>query len=372
MSAAFEVEEVPIQAMNGNDAEKPPTDPRMPRVFAIILPGVQNCLNHTPSGGDNFWENLFYCTWYPEYHDYDQPYLIWFVSDRCLAGKGDDCLPLEYYQVRADSYGGNVGFNIYAQFSDAYPLQWTEPGLTAWPIAPPHEGCGSNVKFLNVRMFYTGGAEDPDYPNMTIEGPDSNTVNTSPFCPTPEEIELQVTFDSIVIDDLGDGIGGGDDLEIYGHFVAAGAPGQGTSLHLRPWGDHGDCPDDNVEWFGSLSTLGTMGCPQLVTEGSNSISSFGLLCSSSNPEFCTTGEYQTQNNTARITVTGGSYIKVGVHLWDWDHQSGDDPVCNAEVWIGPQSIYGWMDYKGSGYLHQGDNDNASCDVYFRINPVSEE
>ena len=126
-------------------------------------------------------------------------------------------------------------------------------------------------------MYYTGGPDDPDYPNTTIEGMESNTVNTWPFCPTPDEVELEVIFDSIVIDDLGDGIGGGDDLEIYGEFDAGGSPGYGTSLHLRPWGDHGDCPDDNVEWLGSLNMMGTMDCPQMVKEGSISISTFGYF-----------------------------------------------------------------------------------------------
>ncbi len=372
LSAAFQVNEVPVTQMSGEGATKPATDPKMPRVFAIILPGVQTCLDHTPSGGDNFWENLFYCIWYPEYHDYDQPYLAWFVMETCLDGWGDDCNSLDYYLYRAANNGGEVGFNIYSQYSDIYPMQTTESGLTAWPIAPPQNGCGSDTKFLNVRMYYTGGAEDPDYPNTTVEGMESNTVNTQPFCPTPDEVELEVTFDSIVIGDLGDGIGGGDDLEIYGEFNAGGSPGYGTSLHLRPWGDHGECPDDNVEWLGSMSMLGTMDCPQIVTEGSASISTFDLLCSSSYPGFCSVSGYQTQNNKARITVEGGGSIHVAVHIWDWDHQSGDDPVCNAEMWIGPESIFGWMGYKTSAHLHQGDNDNASCDVYFRIEPVAEE
>ncbi|MBN1267162.1 MAG: hypothetical protein JXA25_16850 [Anaerolineales bacterium] len=362
-----------MKPMDGPPPEPAPVDPQMPEVFAMILYGAEVCKDHTPSAGDNFWENLLFCTPWPGYDVGSQPYLIWWVSDRCLAGKGDACHDADYYRSRAEDTHGEAGFHVFAQFSNVYPVLTTPTSLSAWAIEPPQNGCGTDTKYLNVRMYYTGGPDDPDFPNQTMQGPESNTVNTFPFCPAPEEVELEVQINSISFGDLGDGIGGGDDLEIYGWISAKGAPGTGGARSLRPWGDHGDCPDDNYEPTvpGILDSSGTLGCPTTVKEQGYTFSEF-YLCESSlgSPNSCT-GGYETSNNTIPITVTGGSLIEIAVHLTDWDHQSGDDPVCNVSTWVGPESIYGWMEHTESGYMAQGDNDNASCSVQFLIRPRSD-
>lgn len=359
-----------MEAMDWDEPDPPPIDPKMPRVFAMILYGAEVCKDHTPSGGESIVENLLFCWPWPGYEVGEQPFLVWWVTDDCLAGKGDACNPLAYYASRAEDTGGFAGFNVYAQFSDVYPLLTTPTDLSAWAIEPPQNGCGTNVKYLNVRMYYLGGPEDPDFPNQAMQGPESNTVNTFPFCPAPEEVELEVVISSISFGDLGDGIGGGDDLEIYGWISATGFPGTGAARSLRPWGNHGDCADDNYEGP-VLNTMGALGCPTTVKEQGYAFSEF-YLCDSTlaAPNNCTS-DYEEFNNKIPITVGGGGLIQIAVHLTDWDHQSGNDPVCNVEAWIGPQSIFGWMGYSEAGYMVQGDNDNASCQVNFHIKPVEE-
>ena len=361
-----------MKPMDGPPPEPAPVDPQMPEVFAMILYGAEVCKDHTPSGGDNIIEDLLFCTPWPGYDVGSQPFLIWWVTDRCEAGTGDDCHSVDYYRSRAEDTGGSAGFNVFAQFSDVYPQLTTPTNLSAWAIEPPQNGCGEDVRYLNVRMYYTGGPDDPDYPNQTMQGPESNTVNTFPFCPDPTEVELEVVFNSISFGDLGDGIGGGDDLEIYGWIHAQGSPGTGEARGLRPWGDHGDCPDDNYEPTipGILDSSGTYGCPTTVMEQGYSFSEF-LMCDVPFGALNSCVQGEEINHIIPITVEGGSMIEVAVHFTDWDHQSGDDPVCNVNTWIGPESIFGWMDYTQSGYMHQGDNDNASCDVHFTIRPRSE-
>jgi len=352
--------------MGGSGGEPAPIDPQMPEVFAMILYGADICKQHTPSGGENFWENLLFCTPWPGYDVGEQPFLVWWVSDRCQAGKGDACHSVDYYRSRAADTGGEAGFHVFTQFSSVYPALTTPTDLSAWAIEPPHNGCGSDVRYLNVRMYYTGGPDDPDFPYQSMQGPESNTVNTFPFCPTPSEVALDVHFDSLSIGNLDDGIGGGDDLEIYGWIAAVGSPGTGAGKTFRPWGDHGDCPDDNFE--NTLNSMGTLGCPETVYEKGYTFSEFQLCDSPLSSLSSCSGEYVEWNNTIPITVEGGSMIQVQVHLMDWDHQSSDDPVCNATAWVGPESIFGWMGYTGSGYMSQPDNDNASCSVNFHITP----
>lgn len=378
----------------GHTPDHPPTDPKMPPVLALMFFGVDACREHTPSKGASLGENFAYCYWYPEYNTDNgasQPYLVWFVTDgSCAAGQGAACNTFDWYVQQAKANGGKVGFHVYGQISDALPLATTKHDLTAW-VLPPQSECGQGLH-LRVRMFYEGGPNDPNYPNQLVEAPDSNTIHYTFNCPPPSEVQLDVFFDTLHIGDLGDGVGGGDDLELYGSIVAEGIPGTGSVLNLGKWGgSSGNCPDDSFEWAGPkiwYGPAGTLGftppvpalpldqtglgydadCQQAVQEGDSNFSLF-QLCRSDTYKHCL-GDFKRNNNRIRVTVGDGSRIRVSVHLVDYDELPGDDNACQAETWVGPESIFGWQGFSGSGYLSQGDNDTASCKVYFHISPVS--
>lgn len=365
------------------DKTKAPTDPKMPKVFAIIFHGPSACKEHLPSKGNDLVESLLYCTWFPVYNQdkgQSQPYLVWYVSDpqyqQCVNGSGADCNSFQSYLDRANTYGGVVGFNVYAQFNNAIPQATTPHDRTVF-VVPPQNTCGKDVLYLTVRMFYQGGPNDPDYPNQMVESPDSNTVTSVFNCPPPSEVKLDVTFDTLHIGDLGDGATGGDDLEVYGSFTAEGKnPGSGSVLNLGYWGWSGsDCLDDSFTWYGLEGTLdwgfldstGTGGeCPQIVTEGDVPFSEL-QLCTSDTYKHCV-GNRESNNNTIHITVGDGSQIRVAIHAMDYDEDSGDDDVCHTETWIGPESIFGWMGFSTSGEMSQGDNGSASCKVFFHVAP----
>jgi hypothetical protein len=202
-----------------------------------------------------------------------------------------------------------------------------------------------------------------------IEGPDSNTVTSVLNCPAPSEVKLDVIFDSLHIADLGDGATGGDDLEIYASFVAEGNnPGAGSVLNLGEWGWSGeDCPNDVFSVATGLMTSGKVpNCPTVVTEGDFPVSEM-FFCTSDTYSHCV-GSYSTNNNKIQITVGDGSRIRVAIHAMDYDDDSPDDNVCQAETWVGPESIFGWQGFSASGSLSQGDNGSASCIVDFHIAP----
>jgi hypothetical protein len=364
----------------GGDPPKPPTGPKMPKVFAILFYGPNACKEHTPSGGDSLLENLLFCTWFPEYNSdqgASQGYLVWYVSSppylECLAGKGADCSSFQAYLDRVNQYGGEVGFNVYGQFSDSIPLATTPYNLTAF-VVPPQSTCGQDTLFMTVRMYWLAGPNDPDIPNQMRESIDSNTISSIFNCPTPEEVKLDVFFDTLQIGNLGDGVGGGDDLEIYASFAAEGKnPGTGSVLNLGYWGWSGDdCPDDSFVWLGvpNFVTLNSAGisfeCPLEVKEGSTSLSE-QALCASDTYSHCV-GAYSNNNNKVQVTVAGGSLLRVAVHAMDYDENSGDDTVCQTETTLGPQSIFGWEGFTASGQMSQGDNDTASCTVFFHVAP----
>jgi hypothetical protein len=362
-----------IKPMGGEGPPKPITGPKIPKVFAIIFFGQDSCTDHLPSGGSNFMENLMFCTWYPEYNFDEggsQPYLVWYLIDpkyqECLDGKGADCNSIQFYLDRVNQYGGEVGYHVYGQGSDSIPLVTMPHDLTAF-VVPPKIPCEEDSPLMTVRMYWLAGPNDPDYPNEMREGPDSNTVSAASLCPPPEEIELDVTFDILRIGNLGDGIGGGDDLEIYASFSAEGKnPGTGSVLNLGRWGWSGsDCINDVVSFTLNSTGVGPE-CPRSVKEGDISLGD-QPMCASNTYSHCD-GAYSQNNNKIRVTVGDGSRIRIAVHAMDYDTDSADDTVCDVQTWIGPESIYGWQGFTTSGHMSQGDNGSASCKVFFHIEP----
>ncbi len=368
-----------IQTKDGDPPPKPLTGPKMPKVFAILFYGPDACTEHLPSKGSNLIEDL-YCTWFPIYNQdqgQSQPYLVWYVSDpqyqECVNGQGADCNSFQVYLDRVKQYGGQVGFHVYGQFSDSIPLATTPHDLTAF-VVPPQTTCGQDVLFMTVRMYWLAGPNDPDVPNQMAESPDSNTISSVFNCPPPSEVKLDVTFDTLHIADLGDGATGGDDLEIYASFAAEGKnPGTGSVLNLGYWGWSGsDCLDDSFTWLGipNFISLGDQGvsleCPLEVKNGDTSLGE-QALCASDTYSHCV-GSYSNNNNKIQITVGDGSRIRVAVHAMDYDEDSGDDNVCDAETWIGPESIFGWQGFSTSSSMSQGDNGSASCIVFFHVAP----
>jgi hypothetical protein len=367
------------------DKTKAPTDPKMPKVFAIIFHGPNACKEHLPGKGNNFLESALYCSWFPVYNPDEgqsQPYLVWYVSDpqyqQCVDGKGADCNSVDSYLTRAKSYGGVVGFNVYAQFNNAIPQATTPHDRTVF-VVPPQNTCGQDVLYLTVRMFYQGGPKDPDYPNQMIESPDSNTITSVFNCPPPSEVKLDVTFDTLHLGDLYDGPLD-DDLELFGSLVAEGLPGSGSVLNFGKWGENGpDCTDLDAppllptDIIAPFRTLGSGGnelpeCPHYYYTGmSDPLFAATSMCASDTYAHCN-GSYSTQNNVIQVTVGDGSKLRVSVHIMDYDAYSLDDTVCQTQTYIGPESNYSWMSYSGSGTLSQGDNGNASCTVYFHVAP----
>lgn len=362
-----------ITAKDGEDPPKPPIGDVMPKVFAIIFFGQDACTEHLPSGGSNFFENLLFCTWFPEYNfdqGASQPYLVWYVSDpkyqECLNGTGVACHSFQSYVDRVKLYGGELGFNVYSQFSDSIPLATMPYNLTTF-VVPPQMTCGKDVLLMTVRMYWIPGPNDPLGQTHLRESIDSNTVSAASLCPPPQEIKLDVTFDTLRIGDLGDGVGGGDDLEIYASFKAEGNnPGTGSVLNMGRWGWSGsDCINDVVSF-----TLNSMGlsseCPRPIKEGDTSLSD-KPMCASNTYSHCV-GSYSQNNNKIQVTVGDGSRIHISVHAVDYDTDSADDDVCKVETWIGPESISGWQGFTTNGQMSQGDNGSASCKVFFHVAP----
>jgi hypothetical protein len=218
-------------------------------------------------------------------------------------------------------------------------------------------------------MFYQGGPNDPVYTDLMVEGPDSNIAYATFNCLPPGEVALDVFFDTLQIGSLGDGYGGGQDLEIYASMTAHGQnPGTGSALNLGYWGWSGDqCPDDLVHFPGSLDTEGTIECPASIGSGDTAIADL-WLCSSDTYKHCV-GAYSNNNNKIRITVADGSQVRVAMHAMDYDDLGDDDHVCQTEKIIGPKPIEEWVGFTTSTSMSQGDNGSASCKVFFHIQPA---
>jgi hypothetical protein len=348
---------------------EPPMDTTMPRIFAIKLFGADACVGHTP----NAIMAVLICTWYPEYEQSNQPYLVWDTNDNSCADPGGGCAPLSWYVDRADLYGGYVAFRVRTItneqnldfVSSNFPVAATPHDVTAWAIAPQQSQCGK-LMGLYVQIFFQSGANDPDYGGQAFVSPPSNTVYHPIYCSPPNEVKLDVVFDSLNLSQVDDGWNA--DLELYASLVAEGIPGTGSVLNLGYWGWQGDdCDDDTVGFILDPGGLDLdPECTLQLGSGDHPFSDM-YLCSSDTYAHCI-GNYSQNNNRIQITVGNGSKVRISVHIMDFDDGSGDDTVCQTQTFIGPKSNAEWAGFTTNGELDDVQS-SAGCEVSFHVSPA---
>jgi len=326
---------------------------------------VGDCINHLPGTtkpdfelGDCHPGDSVSTTNPVNLDDHPHGYLLWTLDkpnpNNCVA----PCInPFDPNQK------GKFGFNIYdMEQSDAVPLaSYYGLAQTVYPLPFAGPACGTS-RLLSVRLYWI-----PQGSQQMQESAGFNAIVQQP-CPKPGPQKIDVTFKTFTLGNVSDG--GGDNLELYGGFMALSTSNNGGVLKLGSWGNFPDgCPDD--EFHATFNTNGIpFDCPAQLTAGSYSMSDFGL-CFAHDFGTCA-GPFGTNNTTLHLTVKDGDAIIVQVILIDHDDLSADDPACNGIVNTGPRPIETWAGLKnGEAWsVSQGDNGNASCKVDWTLTTVT--
>jgi hypothetical protein len=343
-------------------------DPTLPLINASITYDPDVCMSHLMPDAQNLLGQILFCFPYPGFDSGDeggnpQPYLVWDMGWTCGAGSGNPpCVPYPSWESLADDVGGNVWFTVtdysnggnFSHIVDAPYMQ----NLTIPPVA-----C-SGTRIFHLSMYYS------DNSNIYFSLP-SNLVSINCPQPLPFEIPLDVTFERITFWSLDDGDDDPEDVEVYGYMHAAVPYGDSVYLNMAEWDEQGDeCPDESVQWFGSLDSMGTLitgGCTKIFGDGTHSLSQVAL-CHGSSKSNCNHLGWGFDQNTIRIYVADWDSIGIAMNIWDWDDASGNDLQCLGNISIPARDRFDWALVQDLPFhLESGDNGNGGCAIDGVIN-----
>ena len=347
-------------------------DPTLPLINASITYDPDVCMSHLMPDAQNLLGQILFCTPYPGFDSGDeggnpQPYLVWSMGSACGAGEGNPpCIPYPSWESMADDVGGNVWFTItdhsnggnFSHIVDAPYLQ----NFTIQPVA-----C-SGARTFHLSMYYS------DNSNIFFSLP-SNVVSINCPQPLPWEIPMDITFNTINFWSLDDGdISGPEDVEVYGYMRAAVTGGPIRYLNLADWNQQADhCPDESVEWIGSMSSMGTLvtdGCTKTFRNGTSSLADLAL-CHGTSKSNCSLLGWGFNQNTIQVLVTDWDSIVISMEVIDWDDASGNDLQCSGSIEIPARDRFDWALVQDLPFhLESGDNGNGGCAIDGVINAVT--
>jgi hypothetical protein len=345
----------------------------MPSPVAQISYNPSDCINNLPPFGVLPAEvHAEYCTPVSnfDYSDGDnpQPYLTWSLPvTNCVVGaEGELCKPYSSWLAEAESHGGQVGFNIW-DASDGANRLWQISAPELFVFTVPDLNC-ETIRTFRVQFWVQVPGE------FTVFSDPSPAVGF--LCPKPpivvESLDLKITFETLHLANVDDGINGGDNVEVFGHFTVAGADslnGLPRYLQISRWGAPAKytCPDDiqvtfNVRSFDAPNCgprIGN-GTFELVTEG---------FCESFTYYHCP-GEFVLGHNFTNVRLAPGDQLTIGFGLYDYDGASANDGLCRGLVKLPQLSLEQWPESQEL-IVHDFISGDATCTVRVTIEQIDE-
>ncbi|MGD8604045.1 MAG: hypothetical protein PVF49_05670, partial [Anaerolineales bacterium] len=345
-------------------------DPAMPTIFTYVTYDPDECQSHLMPDAQNLVGKILFCTPYPGFDSGDeggnpQPYLVWNLGSGCGAGYGSPpCNNYQYYETVASLGDGNVWFVVTDQ-STAGTFYWTVDAPYLNNLTIPPVSCSGQRSFY-VTMYFDDGEQ-------WYFGLPSNIFTIDCPTPLPWDIPLDITFETITFSDLDDGESDPDDVEVYG-YMRAWVPGdEDRYLNLAEWDEQdGSCPDESVEWPGSLNTQGlliTDGCTKTFSNGTYNLENVAM-CQGYHKDNCSISGWSFDNNTIQLTVTDGQALWLYLTVYDWDDASGNDLQCWSIIEYEARSRFDWAQVQDQHFSFIGfDQGNGNCTVSGTINAV---
>lgn len=293
------------------------------------------------------------------------PYLYWDLNDKANCADPGNCTNMDeltYFPYSVSDWG----YNLYdLQVSESVPIN-TYRGFDEhlYVVPPAWEGCGA-LRTYEVRTFveldqtFTYESSSP-YAVLTFTQP----------CSLEDNVTVDVEFTMLEFNNVDDGWFD-EDIEVYGWFSVVPSLASnsatlyyGLSRNMGGWGNAASvegCASglEGIEAYGPFSKA-DWECP--ISYGNETTTTLGMT-SGDDPY----AGYSPSHSTFHIPVReGDNQILVSVALFDYDYQSGNDPVCIGSVWMTKEPTQRWMEAINfrKWHLYQGDNGNASCNVWW--------
>ena len=326
--------------------------------YSFCHPGHKQPKHLNPSLGEDF----------IPIEDHPHSYLYWDLTDpsNCPAGAGCvDPRDLTFFPHSVLESGVRV-YDLHG--SDTVPvatLPFSRDGYVVF-----RKGCGVTRAF-EVRS-YVKTSQPLTYESRS---PYSFRSFQEP-CGAGKDVKMELHFETIELGDVDDGLFAEPILEVYGSFAANTAEGEGGQLrngNFIPSDPSCLTTEGGTVFDVPLKTTpdGVQGCPTPVGGGLHSLQTtkpfWAKKCIGSDHHYLNCqypGVYYFSHSTVFIDTTqADDAILVSVDLWDHDHASPDDPVCQGSIWITKEAGEPWENYHGTNWsIHQGDNGSASCIV----------
>ncbi len=300
--------------------------------------------------------------------DHPHPYLFWDLADPDNCGDPGNCL-----DPRTESYLPytvvDSGYHLYElTLNGEIPVKTFGFGEELF-IVPPKGPC-ETLRVFEVRTFV---ALDGGF-SYESQSPHAITLFAEP-CAASVPVEIEVTFTTLSLGDIDDGIGD-DDIEIYGTFSAIPTVGTGGSLLYGQPKDLINClSNESLPAAWNIPGVDKFwSCPQLKENGDTNlgVAPSYFKCKGDHSKKCGQNVQKPGNNTVHVTTEqGNDSILVSVDLWDLDSASAHDPVCQASMWVTKDAGSPWSQMDGgTWFMYQGDNGNASCTVWLTFDVVA--
>ncbi len=346
----------------------PPQDANMPFVTAWLTYDPNVCKSHLPADAQNDFGAVLFCSPYPGYtigaNSADpQPYLVWTVLEHtCQAGFNDKCATLADLQADAKKYNGKAYFILHQESKlagDDYSLP-----VASTEYVMPMENCPSDFTATIQLNFLSSKG--------WVFGPESNVVTIPCKQPLGDSVPINVTFDSITLNNVQDGDSGVQTVELYGLFRASTPSGFYEQRTLGQWAsnirDADGCPNENLFQSFNTNGLGGLGCLGSFTNGTTSLANVEM-CASDTTGVCfisstnTNTDFKTDNNTITVNVTSGDFISLKTWIMDYDAASADDLVCQSTTATVPHNFFEWASISPQKLsLSSPDFGSGSCTI----------
>jgi len=356
-----------------------PESTQMPTPHARLSYFTYDCTNSISMGDQKDHE---LCDPLPGFDYLDgpnpQPYLIWevFNNDCVAASEGLPCLPLNWWKgftaANPDPHDPGIEWDLdYSTFYGDNPNpsgseRWGyDIRQQAWRIDPdfptiPEFLCSHGYEYISVRLVAR-----TSYGN--IISPSSNTVAVPCPQPKPDQVDIQVTWNPLTLNNIDDGYNG--DLtedhtaEAYGVFSTTINEYGARFLSLQMGYStvvEGDEVPPGVDQYYELD------------DGTYDIAGFKLALIQYLMNECKDSScYAVNHNIVTYTVHENDLLVINVAIWDYDEHSNPDNICFGQVNVGPRSIYDWAKTANEHYdlIYSEGMGDASCDVGVTINAL---
>lgn len=350
-----------------------PDADQMPGIYAEVTTYQSECIMHNPDPAIH--DTI--CIPMPGFTDQNgsnpQYYLVWYVSTdihTCKAYPDKECYSLAWWQHFAHANpapydNGDLHFMVFTRtLSDnrlsgvGLQVELNQQGWRVLPGVPSDDVsmCISGHRWQSVALVaetslgeYTNFSEDAWAPCVQAFG---------------DTLQVEVEFDSMVLQNLSEGLGDNIANDVHGDLTARVNGQSGAPLVVGEWVQYGGEQTGIQEFHLDLA------------EGWYDLAFFHICWEYNFPcrllfESQSYLSFETNNNKVVVTVRDGDALQLITDL-DETRLGMDQPICRAEQWVGPRTLNQWASTVDEQIYLIPPQDDPTCNLLVILNALPPE